>query len=82
VSSPIGALLSASIQFGQRTTTMSESLQRLLLIVDDIDASREDLISRGVDLSEVFHNEPGKGAAPGSTRSAARTSAWRLLLGP
>jgi hypothetical protein len=44
---------------------MSEPLQRLLLIVDDIDAAREDLISRSVDVSEVFHNEPGMGAAPG-----------------
>jgi len=55
----------ASIQFGQGTTTMTEPLQRLLLIVEDIDAAREDLISRGVEVSEVFHNEPGKGPAPG-----------------
>ena len=44
---------------------MSESLQRLLLIVHDIDASSEDLISRGVDVSEVLHNGPGKGRGAG-----------------
>jgi catechol 2,3-dioxygenase-like lactoylglutathione lyase family enzyme len=54
-----------SIQFGQGTTPMSEPLQRLLPIVDDIEAAHEDLISRGVAVSEVFHNEPGKGPAPG-----------------
>ena len=26
-----------------------------MLIVDDIDAARDDLISRGVDVSEVYH---------------------------
>jgi hypothetical protein len=55
----------ASIHFGHGTTTMTEPLQRLLLIVDDIDAARDELISRGVDVSEVFHTEPGKGPAPG-----------------
>ena len=28
-----------------------------MLIVSDIDAAREDLISRGVDVSEVYHYE-------------------------
>jgi catechol 2,3-dioxygenase-like lactoylglutathione lyase family enzyme len=54
----------ASIQFGEGTTTMKEPLQRLLLIVDDIEAAREDLVSRGVEASEVFHREP-EGVAPG-----------------
>ena len=55
----------ASIQFGEGTTTMTEPLQRLLLIVDDIEVARADLISRGVDVSEIIHTEPGKGQAPG-----------------
>jgi catechol 2,3-dioxygenase-like lactoylglutathione lyase family enzyme len=55
----------ASIQFGQGRTTMTESLQGLFLIVEDIDAARDDLISHGADVSEVFHNEPGKGQVPG-----------------
>ena len=28
-----------------------------MLIVDDIDAARDDLISRGVDVSEIYHYE-------------------------
>ena len=56
----------ASIQFGQGTTTMAPgSLQGLLLVVDDIDAARDDLIARGVEVSEIWHVEPGKGRVPG-----------------
>ena len=67
----------ASIQFGQGTTTMTEPLQRLLLVVEDIEAAREDLIDRGVEVSEIWHTEPGKGPGRASTRSAGRTSAGR-----
>jgi catechol 2,3-dioxygenase-like lactoylglutathione lyase family enzyme len=55
----------ASIQFGQGTTTMTEPLQNLFLIVDDIEVAREDLVARGVDVSEIWHLEPGKGPVPG-----------------
>ena len=45
-----------SITFGKGATTAEPgSLQDLMLIVDDIDAARNDLISRGVDVSEVYH---------------------------
>ncbi len=55
----------ASIQFGQGTTTMSEPLQGLFLVVEDIEATRTDLISRGVEVSEIWHIEPGTGRVPG-----------------
>jgi catechol 2,3-dioxygenase-like lactoylglutathione lyase family enzyme len=55
----------ASIQFGEGTTTMSEPLQGLFLVVDDIEATRKDLISRGVEVSEIWHIEPGKGRVAG-----------------
>jgi catechol 2,3-dioxygenase-like lactoylglutathione lyase family enzyme len=43
-----------SIHFGKGFTAMEPgSLDRLYLAVKDIDAAREDLISRGVDVSEV-----------------------------
>jgi catechol 2,3-dioxygenase-like lactoylglutathione lyase family enzyme len=46
------------------TTTPPGSVQRLELVVDDIDAARADLTSRGVEVSEPFHRgesgiEPG-----------------------
>jgi hypothetical protein len=33
--------------------------------VDDIQAARDELIRRGVDVSEIWHLEPGKGRMPG-----------------
>jgi len=48
-----------SIHFGKNLTTMKPgSLERLYLTVRDINAAREDLISRGIDVSEV--EEPPK----------------------
>ena len=41
------------------------SQQRLELVVSDIEAAREELISRGADVCEVFHIGPG-GREPGS----------------
>jgi catechol 2,3-dioxygenase-like lactoylglutathione lyase family enzyme len=46
----------ASIIFGKGiTSAKSGSADSLVLAVDDIDAARDDLIARGVDVSEVFH---------------------------
>jgi catechol 2,3-dioxygenase-like lactoylglutathione lyase family enzyme len=55
----------ASIHFGKGLSTMTEPLQGLLLVVDDIDVARDDLIRRGVEVSEVFHLDPEKGPVPG-----------------
>jgi catechol 2,3-dioxygenase-like lactoylglutathione lyase family enzyme len=56
----------ASIQFGEGITTMEPgSLEGMFLVVDDIDKAREDLISRGVDVGEVWHLDLEKGPAPG-----------------
>jgi catechol 2,3-dioxygenase-like lactoylglutathione lyase family enzyme len=56
----------ASIQFGANTNSMEPgSLEGLFLVVDDIEAARADLIERGAEVSEIWHNEPGKGPVPG-----------------
>jgi catechol 2,3-dioxygenase-like lactoylglutathione lyase family enzyme len=47
----------ASIIFGN--TVKSGSAPRMVLAVRDIDAARNDLIARGVDVSEVFHFAAG-----------------------
>jgi catechol 2,3-dioxygenase-like lactoylglutathione lyase family enzyme len=48
-----------SIQFGKGLTTAEPgSLDRLFLIVTDIDSARADLIGRGVDVSEVRDQRP------------------------
>jgi catechol 2,3-dioxygenase-like lactoylglutathione lyase family enzyme len=54
-----------SIAFGKGVTTGEPgSVQRLLLVVSDINAAREDLISRGVDVSEVYHLAGGRVPGP------------------
>jgi catechol 2,3-dioxygenase-like lactoylglutathione lyase family enzyme len=54
-----------SISFGKGLTSATPgSAQRLELVVSDIDAAREDLISRGVEVSELFHRDES-GLAPG-----------------
>jgi catechol 2,3-dioxygenase-like lactoylglutathione lyase family enzyme len=48
-----------SIQFGKGGTTAEPgSAQGLILVVEDIDAARVNLISRGVDVSEVEEARP------------------------
>ena len=47
-----------SITFGKGVTTAAPgSVQDLMLIVRNINAARDDLIKRGVDVSEVYHYE-------------------------
>ena len=54
-----------SIAFGKGVTTGEPgSVQRLLLAVSDINAAREDLIGRGIEVSEVFHLAGGRVPGP------------------
>jgi catechol 2,3-dioxygenase-like lactoylglutathione lyase family enzyme len=46
----------ASIQFGTGTSTLPPgSIKDMYLIVDDLQAARNELISRGADVSEIWH---------------------------
>jgi catechol 2,3-dioxygenase-like lactoylglutathione lyase family enzyme len=58
-----------SIQFGTKVTAVAPgSAQSLYLVVSDIVATREQLVARGVDVSEVFHQgAPGAHFEPGSS---------------
>jgi hypothetical protein len=48
-----------SIHFGKGLTIAEPgSLDRLFLAVEDIDAARDDLVSRGVEVSEVYEQRP------------------------
>src|ERR687888_1572094 len=45
-----------SVQFGTKITpTAPGSAQGLYLIVSDLEATRDELAARGVEVSEVFH---------------------------
>jgi catechol 2,3-dioxygenase-like lactoylglutathione lyase family enzyme len=41
------------------TSARPGSIDHLVLVVDDVDDARDDLIARGVDVSEVFHYAGG-----------------------
>jgi catechol 2,3-dioxygenase-like lactoylglutathione lyase family enzyme len=59
-----------SIQFGKGGTTAEPgSAQNTFLVVDDIDAARDDLLSRGADVSEVQEARPPGFDAPEAERS-------------
>jgi len=55
-----------SIQFGTgRSTAEPGSAQAMILVVDDIEAARDDLVGRGVDVSEVMEARPPGFDSPG-----------------
>ena len=65
----------ASLQFGTKMTSAAPgSAQGLYLIVSDIEAARDELVARGVEVSEVFHAEqPGaQFQADGAGRAGGR----------
>ena len=56
----------ASIQFGLGLTSAEPgSADRMYLVVDDIEKARDELATGGVNVSDVFHREPGNPQAPG-----------------
>jgi catechol 2,3-dioxygenase-like lactoylglutathione lyase family enzyme len=58
-----------SIHFGKGLTAAAPgSADRLILAVEDIDAARDDLVSRGVDVGEVYDTRP-----PGSESTGGRS---------
>ena len=59
-----------SVQFGtNRTSAAPGSAQNLFLIVSDIQAARDDLVRRGVEVSEIFHRAAtGQASGPDPER--------------
>ena len=54
-----------SVIFGKNVTAAAPgSAQGLYLIVSDIEAARKELLGRGVEISEVFHDAGGVYAGP------------------
>jgi catechol 2,3-dioxygenase-like lactoylglutathione lyase family enzyme len=75
-----------SIQFGKgRTTAEPGSAQAMILVVEDIDAARADLIGRGADVSEVavekppaFDDAPGRSYFARASFSDPDGNSWEL----
>lgn len=55
----------ASIQFVEGPSAMTPPLEGMILVVDDVEVARDDLISRGVDVGELWHLDLEKGPQPG-----------------
>ena len=79
-----------SIIFGAGVTTASPgSVQGLMLVVDDIDVARAELVSHGADVSAVFHDEGGvfhhsgtKGRVPGPDPERRSYRSWASFRDP
>jgi catechol 2,3-dioxygenase-like lactoylglutathione lyase family enzyme len=69
----------ASIIFGKGITTAQPgSIDGLVLAVYDIEAARDNLIARSVDVSEVFHYAGGPfNNAAENPRVSGRDATWR-----
>ncbi len=49
-----------SLIFGDKVTSAKPgSVDGLMLVVDDLDAARADLVHRGIDVSEIWHDVGG-----------------------
>jgi len=72
---------SCSIAFGKGLTNAAPgSAQRLILAVADIDAARNSLVERGIDVSEVFHLDGRPGLR--SRSGASLVQVLRVVLRP
>ncbi|MDA0179563.1 VOC family protein [Solirubrobacter phytolaccae] len=79
----------ASVLFGKGVTNAEPgSVSALTLAVDDVDAARAELVSRGIDVSEVFHGASGFDLAGQDAREPGRDpenqsySSWASFSDP
>jgi len=80
----------ASIIFGTGITAAAPgSVEGLLLSVYDLDATRAELIGRGADVSDAFHDEGGvfhhagtQGRVPGPDPAGRSYSTWASFSDP
>jgi catechol 2,3-dioxygenase-like lactoylglutathione lyase family enzyme len=74
---------SCSIQFGTGLTSAQPgSAQRVYLVVADIEAARAELISRGVDVGEVFHLGGPRGRQSGPDPAHASYASFASFSDP
>jgi catechol 2,3-dioxygenase-like lactoylglutathione lyase family enzyme len=59
-----------------------DRLQGLLLIVEDIEAAREELVGRGVEVGEIFHALPGQEPEPGRDPDGRSYVSQAILTDP
>ena len=65
-----------SVQFGTNVTSAAPgSAQGLYLVVSDIEAARDELVARGVEVSEVFHRQAWRSVRAAGTSGRVNGSA-------
>ena len=80
----------ASVIFGTGVTSAEPgSVDGIVLVVDDVEAARAELAGRGVDVSEVFHDEGGvfhhagtAGRVPGPDPERRSYGSWASFSDP
>jgi catechol 2,3-dioxygenase-like lactoylglutathione lyase family enzyme len=80
----------ASVIFGTGVTSAAPgSVDSLVLVVDDVQAARAELVARGADVSEVFHDETGvfhhagtAGRVPGPAPERDSYGSWASFSDP
>jgi catechol 2,3-dioxygenase-like lactoylglutathione lyase family enzyme len=85
---PPGSL--ASVSFGTGITSAQPgSVRSLVLAVHDVEASRAELVARGVEVSEVFHDAGGvfhhagtEGRVPGPNPERRSYASWASFRDP
>jgi catechol 2,3-dioxygenase-like lactoylglutathione lyase family enzyme len=74
---------SCSFHIGRGITPAAPgSAGNLFLAVSDIEAAREDLLRRGVEVSEVFHRAPGEAPAKGRHPQGATYASYAAFSDP
>jgi catechol 2,3-dioxygenase-like lactoylglutathione lyase family enzyme len=79
-----------SVIFGKGVSAaVPGSVQDLMLVVEDIEAAREELVGRGVDVSELFHDSGGlfhragtQGRVPGRDPQGRSYCTWASFSDP
>jgi catechol 2,3-dioxygenase-like lactoylglutathione lyase family enzyme len=78
---PPGSL--CSIHFGKGiTAAVPGSVDHQYLVVTDLAAARAELVTRGVDVSEIFHLLPGEAPQPGPDPDGATYTQYVSFADP
>jgi catechol 2,3-dioxygenase-like lactoylglutathione lyase family enzyme len=80
----------AAVIFGTGITSAAPgSVDSLILVVDDLEAARGELVARGVEVSEIFHDEGGvfhhagtTGRVPGPDPERGSYRSWAAFDDP
>ena len=80
----------ASVIFGTGVTAgVPGAVQDVMLVVDDIEAARAELVERGAEVSELFHDEGGvfhhagtQGRVPGPDPQGRSYCTWASFSDP